>query len=58
VKRDHGGYDNSYKGQHLIGAYSFRVTVFSLAHYQHDRNHGSVQADLVLAKELRVLHLD
>jgi hypothetical protein len=35
-------------------AYSFR----GLLYYSHGRNHGSVQADMVLKKELRVLHLD
>ena len=35
-------------------AYSFR----GLVHYHHGRKHGSVQADMVLEKELRVLHLD
>jgi hypothetical protein len=27
-------------------------------HFHHGRKHGSIQADLVLKKELRVLHLD
>ena len=35
-------------------AYSFRGSV----HYQHGREHGGVQADMVLKQELRVLHLD
>jgi hypothetical protein len=35
-------------------AYSFRC----LVHYCHDREHGGVQADMVLEKELRVLYLD
>ena len=35
-------------------SYSFRGSV----HYHHGRKHGSVQADMVLEKELRVLHLD
>ena len=35
-------------------AYSFR----GLVHYHHGRKHGSMQADMVLEKELRVLHLD
>ena len=52
--RDHCS-SNSYKGKHLIGAaYSFR----GLVHYCHGRKHGGVQADMVLEKELRVLHLD
>jgi hypothetical protein len=42
-------------GQHLIGlAYRFRGSV----HYHHGRKHGSIQADMVLEEELRVLHLD
>jgi hypothetical protein len=35
-------------------AYSFR----GLVHYHHGRKHGSMQADIMLKKELRVLHLD
>jgi hypothetical protein len=35
-------------------AYSFR----GLVHYHHGGKHGFVQADMVLEKELRVLHLD
>ena len=35
-------------------AYSFR----SSAHYHQGRKHGSVQEDMVLEKELRILHLD
>ena len=35
-------------------AYSFR----GLVHYLYGRKHGSLQADIVLEKELRVLHLD
>jgi hypothetical protein len=27
-------------------------------HYHHGRRHGSTQADTVLEKEMRVLHLD
>ena len=49
---DHG---NSYKGKHLIGAgLQFR----DLVHYHHGGKHGSMQADMVLEKELRVLHID
>ena len=33
-------------------AYSFRGSVY----YHHGRKHGSIQADTVLGKELRVLH--
>jgi hypothetical protein len=35
-------------------AYSFRGS----AHYHHGGKHGSMQADMMLEKELRVLHLD
>ena len=35
-------------------AYSFRGSV----HYHHGGKHDSMQADMVLEKELRVLHLD
>ena len=35
-------------------AYSFRGSV----HYHHGGKHGSMPADTVLEKELRVLHLD
>ena len=42
--------DNIYLGL----AYRFRGSV----HYHHGRKHGSIQVDMVLEKELRVLHLD
>jgi hypothetical protein len=35
-------------------AYRFRGSV----HCHHGRKHGSVQGDMVMEKELRVLHLD
>ena len=35
-------------------AYRFR----GLVHYHHGQGHGSIQTDMVLVKELRVLHLD
>jgi hypothetical protein len=35
-------------------AYNFRGSV----HYHHGRKHGTMKADMVLQKELRVLHLD
>jgi hypothetical protein len=35
-------------------AYSFR----GLVHYPHGGKHGSIQADMVMEKELRGLHLD
>ena len=41
---DHG---NCYKGKHFIGV------AYSSVHH----HHGSMQADIVLEKELRVLHL-
>jgi hypothetical protein len=43
------------KANILLGlAYSFR----GLIHYHLSRKHGGIQADIVLEKELRVLHLD
>ena len=54
VKRSHDQ-GNSYKGKHLTGAaLQFRGSV----HYHHDGKYGSMQADMVLEKELRVVHLD
>jgi hypothetical protein len=35
-------------------AYRFRSSV----NYHHGRKHGSIQPDMVLGKELKVLHLD
>jgi hypothetical protein len=35
-------------------AFGFRGSV----HYYHDRRHGSIQAETVLEKEVRVLYLD
>ena len=35
-------------------AYRFR----GLVHYHHSETHGSIQADMVLEKELRALHID
>jgi hypothetical protein len=54
MKRHHD-HSNSYKGNHLIGA---GVQFQGSIHYQHDGEHGSRQADVILEKELRVLHLD
>ena len=52
VKRCHD-HSNSYKGKHLTGAgLQFR----GLVHCHHGRKHGGTQADMVLEKELRVLH--
>ena len=52
----HHGHGNSYKRKHLIGA-GLQVRR-SLVHHCHGGKPGSVQADMVLEKELRVLHLD
>jgi hypothetical protein len=49
---DHG---NSFKEKYLTGAVlQFR----GLVHCLHFRKHSSVQADMVLERELRVLHLN
>jgi hypothetical protein len=54
VKRHHHK-SNSYKANIYLGlAYSFRGSV----HYLHGWKHSSLQADEVLAKEMRGLHLD
>ena len=53
VKRHHD-LDNSYKGKQLKLSYRFR----GLVHYHHDRKHGNMQADMLVEKEGRVLHLD
>ena len=54
LKRHHG-HSNSSKGKHLISAgLEFR----SLVHCHHSGKHGGMQADMVLKKELRVVHLD
>jgi hypothetical protein len=46
----------SYKKQHLIEA---GLQNQSLVHYHHHgRKHGSILADMILEKELRVPHLD
>jgi hypothetical protein len=42
------------KGISLSQAYRIRGSV----HYYQGQKHGSVQPDVVLEKELRVLHLD
>ena len=52
VKKYHDHY-NSYKCKDLIGAdLYFR----GLVHYHYGRKHDSRQEDMVLEKELRVLH--
>ena len=49
---DHG---NSYERKHLVGAgLQFR----GLVHYLHGVKHGSMQAVLMLERELRVLYPD
>ena len=54
VKR-HNDLGNSYKGKHLLGlAYSSEVESIVII----GGKHGNMQADMVLEKELRVLHLD
>jgi hypothetical protein len=43
------------KKKNLIGAgLQFR----GLVHCHHDRKHGSLQADMVLERQLRILYLD
>ena len=54
VKR-HYGHNSSYRGKHLIGAaLEFR----GLFHDHHGEKHDSMQTDMVLKKELRVLYAD
>jgi hypothetical protein len=43
------------KEKHLIGS---GLQFQSLVHYYHGRKHGCMQADMVLEKEPRVLHLN
>jgi hypothetical protein len=54
VLKRHHDQGKSYQGKHLIWAHSFRGSV----HYHHGGKHGNVQADMVMKKELRILHLD
>ena len=56
VKRHHGHDDSkSYKRKHLIRAgLQFR----GLVHHHHGGKHDSMQADMVLEKELKLLNLD
>jgi hypothetical protein len=57
VKRYHDQ-GNFYKGKHFIMA-GLQFQVQSLiVPYHHSQKHGSVEAGMVLDKELRVLHLD
>lgn len=54
VKR-HRHHSNFYKGKHLIkGGLQFR----GLVNYCHGKKSGGTQADVVLERETRVLHLD
>ena len=54
VKRHHDQ-SNTDKENHIFGAgLQFR----SLIHYHYGRKHCTIQVDMVLEKELRVLHLD
>ncbi|KAL6091852.1 hypothetical protein STEG23_032202, partial [Scotinomys teguina] len=53
VKRHHD-YGNYYKGKHLIGVVDYSSEVQSIIIMV---GLGSMQADMVLEKELRVLHL-
>ena len=51
----HYDHSTSYKGKHFIGAVlQFR----GLVDYFHGGKHGSIQTDVMLEKELIVLHLD
>ena len=55
VSLRHHDQGNSYKDEYFIEAcLQFR----SLVHCHYGREHGSMQADMMLEKELRVLHLD
>ena len=54
MKRHHDQ-DNLYKGKHLIGA---GLQFQSFSPLSSWKKHGSMQADMVLEKEPRVLHLD
>lgn len=48
--------DSSYKGKPLTGA--GLVSEVQSIIYLHGKKHGGVQADMMLEKELRILHLD
>lgn len=55
VANRHRDHDYSYKGKHLIGAgLQFRC----LVQYHYGRKQGSMQAHIVLDRELSFLHLD
>lgn len=53
VKRHHNQ-GNSYTGHLFVDGWQFRGSV----HYYHGRKHASVQEDMMLEKELRILYLD
>ena len=53
--KSHHDHGNSSKGKHFIGA---GLQDQRFIRYPHGRKHGSVQADMGLAKELRALQLD
>ena len=51
----HYDYSKSCKGKHLfVASLQFR----GLVHYCHGGKHGGTQADMVLRRQLRVLHQD
>jgi hypothetical protein len=52
MKRQHD-HSNSYKGKHLTGA---GLQLRSVVHYHHGGKHGSKQADMVLEKDLILIH--
>ena len=52
--KSHCDHSNSYKGKHLTGA---GLQFSDLVHCHHGGKHGGMQVDVVLEKELRVLHL-
>jgi len=54
VKKYHG-HKSSYKGKYFIGA---GLQFGGLVHCCYCGKHDSVQADMTLGKDLRVLHLD
>jgi len=51
--KGHHGHSNSYKEKYLAGS-GFK----GLVHYHQGWKNGGTQADMVLEKELRVLHPD
>ena len=54
-----GGVSIAVKSYHAHGTYKGKRLQFrGSVHYHHGREHGGMQADMVLEKELRVLYLD